>query len=197
MYARVNLEQAGQSQLSSSGAWSRAKRAFLRLRRPVGGERGARAAHPRRQDAVEHVDAALDHLEDALGVADAHEVARLVRGEERRRLGDRLEHRVARLPHAEPAERVAVEVELDDLRDRAAAELRVGRALGDPEEELAVGARRLRAGASPRASSVAPPRRGRRFRPGAQTSRHIAMSEPSFAWISATDSGVKRSSAPS
>ena len=35
MYARVNLEQAGQSQRSSSGAWSRAKRAFFRLSRPV------------------------------------------------------------------------------------------------------------------------------------------------------------------
>src|SRR5262249_57445612 len=39
------------------------------------GEHGAGSGGARRQDAVEHVDPALDHLEDALGVADAHEVA--------------------------------------------------------------------------------------------------------------------------
>ena len=38
---------------------------------------------------------------------------------------------------------MAVEVELDDLLDRAAPEVGVGRALGDPEEELALGPRRL------------------------------------------------------
>jgi len=36
---------------------------------------------------------------------------------------------------------VPVEAELADLRDRAAAELGVGRALRDPEEELALGTR--------------------------------------------------------
>ena len=181
MYARVNLEQAGQSQRSSSGSWSRAKRAFFRFRRPAERQRRARPADARRQDAVEHVHAALDHLEDALRVADAHEVARLLGGEERRGVRDGLEHRVAGLPHAEPAERVAVEVELDDLLDRAAPELCVGRALGDPEEELALGARRAsrwrlrpeRRQPDGFGEVVAVPA-------GAQTSRHIAMSEPSL-----------------
>ncbi len=54
----------------------------------------------------------------------------------------RLEHQVAVLADGEPAERVAVEIELGDLGDRAAPQLLVRRALRDPEEELAVGARR-------------------------------------------------------
>ena len=197
MYARVNLRAGRAVAALVERRLVAGEAGVLEVEAAGRGERRPRAAHPRRQDAVEHVDAALDHFEDAFWIADAHEVARLVRGEERRRLRDRLEHRVARLPHAEPAERVAVEVELDDLRDRAPAELRVGRALGDPEEELALGARAPAAGASPRSSSGGPPPRVSPLPAGAQTSRHIAMSEPSFAWISATDSGVKRSWAPS
>src|SRR5690242_3225383 len=46
MYARVNLVQAGQSQSSSSGLWSRAKRAFFRFRRPE--EVSAVPVRPRR-----------------------------------------------------------------------------------------------------------------------------------------------------
>ena len=58
---------------------SRAKRALRRFRRP-----SQVIALPVRavrvgQDAVEHVDARLDHLEDPLGIADPHEVARLAR----------------------------------------------------------------------------------------------------------------------
>ena len=44
------------------------------------GERGAGARVAGRQDTVEHVDPALDHLEDPLRVADPHEVARPVYG---------------------------------------------------------------------------------------------------------------------
>src|SRR5207237_5388114 len=46
-------------------------------------ERGAGPSHPRRQDAVEHVHAPLDHLENALRVADAHEIPRLLGRQER------------------------------------------------------------------------------------------------------------------
>src|SRR5919204_1183024 len=119
-------------------------------------ERGTRAPQARGQHAIEHVDPALDHLEDAGGIADAHEVARLVDGEERRRPGDGLQHEGAVLPHAEPAERVPVEVELGDLPDRAPAKIVVGAALRDAEKELARAAWR---------PSLAPgPRRRRRGR---------------------------------
>ena len=57
-------------------------------------------------------------------------------GQQRRRPAGGLEHLLAALADREPAERVAVEVERGDLLDRAAAKLRVGGALRDPEEEL-------------------------------------------------------------
>src|SRR5579875_1279713 len=102
--------------------------------RPGQGAAGARGAG--RQDAVEEVDSAGHHLEHALRVADAHEVARLVLGQQRR-LRRRLEHRLAVLAYAQPADRVAVEVERDERLARAAAELRIETALGDREAELA------------------------------------------------------------
>src|SRR5436190_708106 len=58
-------------------------------------ERRARPGGAGRKDAVEHVDAALDHLEDALRIADAHEVAGLAGREERRGPLDGLEHQGA------------------------------------------------------------------------------------------------------
>src|SRR5436309_5576141 len=112
-------------------------------------ERRARPGGARREHAVEHVDAALDHLEDALGVADAHEVARLAGREERSGPGDSLEHQPPILADRQAAEGVAVEVELGDLLDRAAAQVGVGPALGDPEAELPRRAGRLTLGAGP------------------------------------------------
>src|SRR5579862_6190058 len=110
---------------------------------PGPGHRTAGARGTRRQYAVEHVHAGLDHLEDALDVADTHEVARLVLRHHRRSLVGGGEHRLPVLADREPADRVAVEVELRDLLGRAAAELWVGAALGDAESQLAVGARRV------------------------------------------------------
>ena len=100
-------------------------------------ERRPGAPQPRRPDAVEDVDAALDHVEDARGIADAHEVARLVHRQQRRSPGRGLEHLSPLLPDGEAPERVAVEVELRELGDRPAAQLVVGVALRDPEHELA------------------------------------------------------------
>src|SRR5690348_2291543 len=86
-------------------------------------QRAARARGSGREHAVEHVDAGLDHLEDPERIADAHEVARLVRGKQLSRPVGRLEGRVTVLADREPADRVAVEVELDDLFGAAPAEL--------------------------------------------------------------------------
>src|SRR4029453_1118379 len=47
------------------------------------GQRRARPGRACRQHAVEHVDPALDHLDDPLRVADAHEVPGVVTREER------------------------------------------------------------------------------------------------------------------
>ena len=110
---------------------------------PLPRRRAAGAGGSRRQNAVEHVDTGLDHLEDALGVADAHEVARLAGRHQRGGLRGGLERGAALLADRQAADRVSVEVELGDLLGRAAAELRVDPALADPEAELALGARRV------------------------------------------------------
>src|SRR6187397_3243930 len=111
---------------------------------PAGrGQRGARTGGAGREDAVEHVDPGPDHAQDPLRVADTHEVARLRRWKERRRPGGRLEHLLPALADREAAERMPVEAERRDLLDRAAAQLRVGGALRDPEEQLAGRALRL------------------------------------------------------
>src|SRR5579859_5350081 len=72
------------------------------------GQGGAGTRGASRQYTVEHVDAALDHLEDAFRVADSHEVARLTGRQARSRPADGLEHLGAVLADREPAERVAV-----------------------------------------------------------------------------------------
>ena len=72
-------------------------------------QRRAGARRAGREHAVEHVDPARDHLEDPLGVAEPHEVARRGDREERRRPGHRVEHRGAALADGEPTEREAVE----------------------------------------------------------------------------------------
>ena len=139
-----------------------------------------------------------DHAQDPLRVADPHEVARLLGRQQRRRPAGRLEHLLAALPHREPAERVAVEVERRDLLDRAAAQLRVGRALRDPEEELP-GARscsRWRA-AQCVVSRTASSSSARGTPAGGQMSKAIAMSEPRLRWIRAAISGENRAGAPS
>src|SRR5262249_35788258 len=111
--------------------------ACLDVQLPLPGQGAAGARVPRPGDAVEHVDAALADLEDADRIADPHEVPRLVRREQLRRPRGRVEHLLARLADRQAAKRVAVEAELRDLLRAPAAEVAVGAALRDAEEELA------------------------------------------------------------
>ena len=81
---------------------------------PGAGQRRAVATEPGRQDAVELVDAEGDGLDERRRVADAHQVARAIGrqlGESPRRAPGSISSR--RLPHREPADAVAVEVQLD------------------------------------------------------------------------------------
>src|SRR5439155_19530608 len=89
------------------------------------------------------------HLEDALRVADAHEGAGLPGRQDRRCPLPGLDHLGAVFSDGEPAERVAVEVELGDLLDRAAAQVWIRGALGDAEPELPGRARRVPLPAGP------------------------------------------------
>ena len=70
-------------------------------------------------------------------------------GEQRCRPLDTVEHLLLRLADGEAAERVAVERERDDLLGRASSQLRIGRALCDPEAKLAVRAGSVGLAASP------------------------------------------------
>ena len=109
---------------------------------PLPRERRSGPAYAGGKHAIEHVDAPLDHVEDPRRIADAHEVARPVRGEQRRCPLDGVEPRLALLADEQTAERVPVEPELRDLLDGTSPELDVDASLGDAEEELAVGAGR-------------------------------------------------------
>src|SRR5581483_11718048 len=109
---------------------------------PLPRERAARAGRTGRQDAVEHVDAAGDHLDHAFGIADAHEVARLLDREPGGGGAGGREHRRPLLADGEAADRVAVEVERGQLGARAGSQLAVEAALRDREAKLSVYARK-------------------------------------------------------
>ena len=114
--------------------------------------------------------------EDALRVADAHEVARPVGGQQRRRPGDgRTSPRAPRRPRARRSRCRRSRARRSPRR--AAAQLHVDAALHDPEEELARRAPARRAGGRPMPSSAAPRHDPRAATsPGGHSSRHIAMS---------------------
>ena len=88
------------------------------------------------QDAVHHVDAHAGVLLDLVGVADAHDVAGLVGGEEFEGAGDHLARNLAGFADGEAADGVAVEVHLDEALGGLAAEVGVHAALDDAEEGL-------------------------------------------------------------
>ena len=64
------------------------------------------AAIARRHHAVEHVDTARDRLEQVVGGADAHQIARLVARQRRRDRLDHRQHHLLRLANREAANRV-------------------------------------------------------------------------------------------
>src|SRR5919112_1203315 len=92
------------------------------------------AAGPGRHDAVEHVDAAPDRLDDVVGRADSHEVARLVARQMRLRRLDHPQHDVLRLPDGEAADRVTLEVERHELARALDAQALDGAPLNDAEQ---------------------------------------------------------------
>ena len=105
------------------------------------GEEQAVARGAGGQDAVHHVDAHARVLLDLVGVADTHNVARLVGREKGQDLGDHFEGEVAGLAYAEAADGEAVEagagvVHFNEALGALAAEVAVHAALDDAEEGL-------------------------------------------------------------
>ena len=88
------------------------------------------------QHAIHHVDAQARVLLDLVGIADAHDVTRLVFGQQRQNFRDHFEGEFARLADAEAADGVAVEVHFNEALGALAAEIAVHAALDDAEEGL-------------------------------------------------------------
>src|SRR5690606_16766026 len=91
-----------------------------------------------RHDAIEHVDAARDRLDQVLGPADAHQVAWALARQLRHGV---LEHGVAlglRLAHGQATDRVAVEADLLQPLGRTRAQVAVHPALDDAEQRRVV-----------------------------------------------------------
>src|ERR1051325_2604772 len=78
-------------------------------------ERLARAAVAGRQNAVEHVDAARDCFDEIFWRADAHQVPRRISRHSWGDVFDYFKHHCLLSPHAKPADRVAVEADVDGL----------------------------------------------------------------------------------
>ena len=91
----------------------------------------------RRQDAVEHVDAAPDRLDEVLRRADAHEITRLLRRQDRHDTVERRQHQLLALADREAADRVARKIHADERFRRAPPQLGVRAALHDRKQRLA------------------------------------------------------------
>ena len=167
----------------------------LQIDRAAAREGLAVAAGAGRQHAVEHVDAARDRLDEIVGRADAHQIARPVG----RQLPARSSSIIAsitvlRLADREPADRVAVEADLDEraraLRRAASDRRRPARCR--TARGPAARARTRACSARPSAATAASRARSRRASPAAamHSSSCMAMSAPSRRWISIERSGV-------
>ena len=100
------------------------------------GERRGIAAVARRQHAVEHIDAGADAGEEVLRPADAHQIARFLDRQQRRRRAEGGDHLRRRLADAEAAQGVAGKVQRGQLAAQRAAQLQIGAALHDGEQRL-------------------------------------------------------------
>ena len=94
------------------------------------------------KNAIHHVDAHVRVLLDFVGIADTHDVARLVFRQQRQNFRNHFKCQLARFADREAADRVAVEVHFDEALCALAAEIAVHAALNDGKKRL--GARVVR-----------------------------------------------------
>ena len=103
---------------------------------PLGREERAVARDARGQHAVEHIYAAIDRLDDVLGRADAHQVARLIGGQRRAGFVQRGVHLRFGLAHSQAADGVAGEVKGREEVGAGLAQIGEDAALHDAEQRL-------------------------------------------------------------
>ena len=101
-------------------------------------EEMAVAGVSRRHDAVEHVDAGADAVDQVFRRADAHQVARLVGRQAVRRVRDDALHLGLRLADADTTDRIAGQAELGQGRHRFLAQGLEHAALDDAEQRVRV-----------------------------------------------------------
>ena len=104
----------------------------------VAGEEPAVAGVSRGKHAVEHVDPRRHRLDDVLGRAHAHEIARPVRGQPRRGVRHDPAHVALGLADREPADRVAVESDGREPREGFVAQTFDHSTLDDAEKGVGV-----------------------------------------------------------
>src|SRR3954467_1541660 len=109
----------------------------LDLQPSLPGEEEPVARHPGGQDAVEEIDSGERAAQEVLGRSNAHQVPRLVRRKERRRVLDPFPHLRGVLADRETAERGARQIECGDLLDVAFARNGEEPSLDDSEERAA------------------------------------------------------------
>ena len=151
-----------------------------------------------RHDAVEHVDAGGDRVDEVLRRAHAHQVARPVRGQPRRRVGDDARHVLLGLAHRDAADGVAVEADGLQRLARFVAQVLVHAALHDAEERVGValvGLPRALRPAQRQPHRLAPPRRAWPGRPCTRR-RSSRCRNRARAGCASTPPGVRKSLSP-
>ena len=97
----------------------------------LAGEEESVASGAGRKNAIHHVNTHAGVLLDFVGIADTHDVARLVFGQERQNFRNHFKCQVTRLADAEAADGVAVEVHFNEALGALAAEIAMHAALND------------------------------------------------------------------
>ena len=106
------------------------------------------------KNAIHHVDSHAGVELDFVGVADTHDVARFVFGQERQDFRDHFEGELTRLADTEAADGVAVEIHFDEAFGALAAEIAIHTALDDSEEGLRARSTFGLGGVAPRSPSA-------------------------------------------
>ena len=109
---------------------------ILQIDRAGRGECRPVACQSRRQHAIEHVYAAPDHFQQLRWSSQAHRVARLVVWQNGLARFDRTKHFLFRLADTDPADRVAVEIKIDQRLRALFAQFFKRRALDNSENQL-------------------------------------------------------------
>ena len=92
------------------------------------------AARPRWQNAIEHINAALDRADQIVGLADTHQITRLVGGELIGCIIKATQHRLLPFANGQSAHSIAVKADVDQRISRALAQFFIERALLDAEQ---------------------------------------------------------------